>query len=171
MESEKLCRKWVGKVLHRSIHDGCSSDSGPTRKCGVAILIRKSLPVTIIKTWKDPDGRYIFAKLRIGGTHLCVGSVYAPTGAKKSFFLHLNRLLSEIGASQYLIGRDWNIVRDPVLDRTGQLDKYNAADRALLNDIMKIMALLIIGAFPIQLTLNTHLCPLLTELSPDWITF
>lgn len=100
-------------------------------------MIRKSLPVTVSKTWEDPDGRYVFVKLRIGNTHLCIGSVYAPTGAKKSFLLQLNRILSEIGASQNLLGGDWNLVRDPVLDKTGPLDKNNAADRALMSDIIE----------------------------------
>ncbi|KAJ1106315.1 hypothetical protein NDU88_003716 [Pleurodeles waltl] len=135
IESDKLRRDWVGKVLFSCCPEDQGIKGGTPRKCGVAILIRKSLPTTIIKTWNDTEGRYTFVKLKIGNTFLCVGSVYAPTGPKRSFFLQLNRILTEIGTTHYIIGGDWNLTRDAILDRTGPIDVGNNPDRALLTDI------------------------------------
>ncbi|KAJ1208846.1 hypothetical protein NDU88_004229 [Pleurodeles waltl] len=135
LESSKLKRDWVGRVAFSCRPTSQESGSNGPRKCGVAILVRKSLPVTIIKTWNDTEGRYIFAKLKLGDTVLCVGSVYAPTGPKRPFLLQLNRLLTEIGTTRYIIGGDWNLVQDAIMDRTGPVDVCNNHDRALLTDL------------------------------------
>ena len=137
LESSKLQHDWVGRVIYSSHTSPSEEGGGPSRKCGVAILLRKSLSATIIKTWSDAEGRYVFAKLKIGARVLCVGSVYAPTGIKRSFLLGLNRTITEIGASQYLIGGDWNLTRDAIMDRTGPVDSGNNADRVLLDDVIK----------------------------------
>ena len=66
-----------------------------------------------------------------------MGSIYTQLGSKHSFLLELNRILTEIGSSQCLIGGDWNQTRDAVLDRTGPIDANNNADRALLENVIK----------------------------------
>ena len=95
----------------------------------------------IVKSWTDPEGRYTFAKVKIGNRSFCIGTVYAPMGPKRPFFLQFNCLLTEIGASQYLIGGDWNLVKDAILDRTGPIDTANNADRALLGDVVLVHGL------------------------------
>ncbi|KAJ1145733.1 hypothetical protein NDU88_012017 [Pleurodeles waltl] len=81
-------------------------DSVP-RKCGVALELRKTIPLTVIKSWADSEGYYVFTTLKMGDSSLCVGSVYAPIGSKRLFFLKINCILAEIGATRCVIEGDW----------------------------------------------------------------
>ncbi|XP_078524928.1 uncharacterized protein LOC144798014 [Lissotriton helveticus] len=61
IESSKLSRDWVGKVFNSSVSKPDPTNPNSIRKCGVAILFRKSLSFTISKTWSDPEGRMVWA--------------------------------------------------------------------------------------------------------------
>ncbi|XP_078542129.1 GTPase IMAP family member 1-like [Lissotriton helveticus] len=86
---------------------------------------RSSKQTTFAEAFKQP--RNVSVKGQVSSTSS--PSLAASTDSSED-------TLCQIDASQYLIDGDWNLVRDPILDKTDQLDKANAADGAIFHDVL-----------------------------------
>src|SRR4029434_11081370 len=94
-----LRRGWVGQLFH-------SSFSSKAR--GVAILIHKSVPFSVIKEASDTNGRYVIITGKIGGHNLILANEYGPNWDAWRFLplsiLHLTTLPFSISyVKQYLL--------------------------------------------------------------------
>lgn len=108
-ESSKLCRDWVGHV---------SFSAGSTKSRGVAILINKRLQFKVRKEVKDDEGRVIIILAEIQRQTLILANIYAPNVDCPKFFVDLESKLHDMGQYPIILGRDFNIVLDNVLDRS-----------------------------------------------------
>ena len=84
----------------------------------------------------DPGGRYTFAKLKIN-YQIILGTIYTPNVNKTAFFDSLNRFLVEFGRTKVLIGGDWTLALDPIIARTGTIDRHSLLDRVHLKDLIQ----------------------------------
>uniref|UniRef100_A0A3Q2NYD6 exodeoxyribonuclease III n=1 Tax=Fundulus heteroclitus TaxID=8078 RepID=A0A3Q2NYD6_FUNHE len=107
-EHKKYLREWVGQVYFSSYS---------TNKRGVIILIHKNLPLTVVDTFKDTEGRIILIKGILNGENFLLGSVYGPNINDEDFFAVLLSQIAEMDCSNILIGGDFNCSLCPHMDR------------------------------------------------------
>ena len=82
-----------------------------TSSRGVAIIIKNTLPLSVISSFSCPLENYLL--LKVLGTPFIIGSVYGPTFTKEPGFLSkLKDDISSLGSFKFLIGGDLNMVSD-----------------------------------------------------------
>lgn len=108
-ESMKLCRDWVEHV---------SFSAGSSSSRGVAILINKCLQFRLRNEVKDEEGRLVIILADIQGQTLILANVYTPNTDHPNFFVDLESKLHDIGHYPIILGGDFNIVLDKILDRS-----------------------------------------------------
>lgn len=108
-ESEKLCRGWVSHVYY---------NAGSSQSCGVLTLINRRLQCKYIRQFKDTRGRILIVVAEIQGHMIILTNVYAPNGDEPQFFADLEAKMLQAGDYNAITGGDFNLVMDPVLDRS-----------------------------------------------------
>ena len=84
-----------------------------TSSRGVAIIIKNTLPLSVISSFSCPLENYLLLKVFILGTPFIIESVYGPTFTKEPGFLSkLKDDISSLGSFKFLIGGDLNMVSD-----------------------------------------------------------
>jgi len=126
-EHLKLCRDWVGNVFY-------SSFSSKAR--GVALLINKHLNFKLNSVEKDQNGRFLLVDCEINRNKMSLVNIYGPNYDDPLFFNNLIMKLATIGG-QCVVGGDFNLVLNPLLDRS--LPKTSSLSKAAtaLNQGMK----------------------------------
>jgi exonuclease III len=119
---------------------------GTNHSKGVAILIKNNLDHDIISSHIDTDGRYIILEMFVDGKPLIVANVYAPCSGKKEqlpFYDKFKRTLQDICIDNkpIIIGGDYNILLNPVVDRNGGNAKTNSKVLEKVNDLINSMDL------------------------------
>ena len=111
-------REWSGPVFF-------SHGSGNSRGC--CILIRDTLDFNTVKVNSDRDGRFIIVQSLIANNPITIVNLYAPNLESENvkFVKLLDETLSRNDISNLndlIIGGDWNVIRDPELDKAGGND-------------------------------------------------
>ena len=91
---------------------------GATNSRGVALLVKKTLNFTVLQTYIDPEGRYIFLKGRLNSDFFTIGTLYANSEGyreRKQFFTKI--LDYNLGDNNHLYLGDFNAVESHSLDR------------------------------------------------------
>lgn len=105
---------------------------------GVAILIKKGLPWTLLKTVSDPEGRYVLVLGTLYNKPLLIVNSYAPNVDDVSFFPKLWHAIQLMGAVDLIWGGDFNTVLSLTMDRVGLSRTHHplAADalRTIIHD-------------------------------------
>ena len=117
----KIEKSWACNIGHQ--HKIYFSH-GTSNSRGVCIIVPKKLVPYITKTSQDNEGRYIALQFHLEGKNYTVLNVYAPTQEKTveqlNYLKSIELLLEEFSDSTLIIGGDFNIIQNPILD------KYNA---------------------------------------------
>ena len=110
--STKNCEKrWRSEFGGRIIYA-----HGTNNARGVAILIKKKLPIKIKFQHCDANGRWIILETKIENVQVNLVNIYAPTSNSPDFFVQIFDELSKIGNSN-IVGGDWNMVLDLKQDK------------------------------------------------------
>uniref|UniRef100_A0A8C6S5T9 exodeoxyribonuclease III n=1 Tax=Neogobius melanostomus TaxID=47308 RepID=A0A8C6S5T9_9GOBI len=128
-EHKKYCREWVGQVFYSSY---------ATNKRGVITLIHKNLPLTVISTHKDKEGRYIFVKGVLHGENVLLGNVYAPNLQDDEFYAELLGALVDMECGNVILAGDFNCVLCPELDRLPPHSVLTKNSKALLQILSEL---------------------------------
>ena len=107
-EHLKLHRDWVGKVFF-------SSYSSKAR--GVVLLINKHLNFKLNSVEKDKNGRFLHVDCEINRNRISLVNIYGPNYDDPVFFNSLIMKLATI-EGHCIVGGDFNLVLDPLLDRS-----------------------------------------------------
>ena len=107
---------------------------GSSQSKGCMILFNKHLDADIKEITCDNSGRYIVLQCEVMGENYVFINVYAPNTENEQvlFIKEIETKLSQLNytsSNQYVIGGDWNIVRD------GQLDKFGGIQNLKLKAI------------------------------------
>uniref|UniRef100_A0A8C1P1U4 exodeoxyribonuclease III n=1 Tax=Cyprinus carpio TaxID=7962 RepID=A0A8C1P1U4_CYPCA len=123
-EHSKLRRDWVGNVFYSS------------KARGVALLINKHLNFKLNSVEKDKNGRFLFVDCEINRNKISLVNIYGPNYDDPLFFNNLIMKLATVGG-QCVVGGDFNLVLNPLLDRS--LPKTSLLSKAAtaLNQGMK----------------------------------
>ena len=85
---------------------------------GVLIMARRSLPLSIIETGGDSEGRITYIKTLFGKVKIVFVAIYAPTPFDADFFPQLTELLLEFQEFNLVIAGDFNAAMNNSIDRS-----------------------------------------------------
>lgn len=127
-DHKRLRTKWIGQIFHSKF---------PVKNRGAAIIIRKTIPFLASKIISDPRGRYVIATGKLYNKPVSLASVYAPNIDDEAFITSFFTALPNMDSHKLIIGGDFNLVLDPIIDRSSQkpsnISKSTKAIHALMN--------------------------------------
>lgn len=104
--------------LQHGLFDQVFFSSFTTSSRGVALLIKKKLPLKILDCIKDQKGRYIIIKGVLQGQNIVLMNVYFPPAHPCTFFTKLFLDLAPLlPNSMVVIGGDFNLIFNPLIDK------------------------------------------------------
>lgn len=107
-EHQNLKKQWPGQVFFSSF---------TSQSRGVVILIDKNIPFQMESVDKDKSGRYIIIRGMIALQRITLVNVYRPE-MEGADFIHNIFFKCACPIAELIIGGDFNVVLDPVLDRS-----------------------------------------------------
>lgn len=105
----RLKKRWVGDVFHSTFN---------SKARGAAILIRRGVPFVADISVLDPHGRYVMVSGRLQGIPVLFACVYGPNWDDSPFITRLFTSFPDLEGHYIIMGGDFNLVQDPVLDRS-----------------------------------------------------
>uniref|UniRef100_A0A3Q1FVW2 exodeoxyribonuclease III n=1 Tax=Acanthochromis polyacanthus TaxID=80966 RepID=A0A3Q1FVW2_9TELE len=129
----------VQRFANRQYHVAAfASVDSKTR--GSLIVLKRSLPITILEKFGTEDGRISYIKSIIAGCRIAFISVYAPNQLEPLFFTALSEILIEMHDFAIIMGADMNAVIDPVLDRSGPACHCSHSQSSLSTSLSKFIS-------------------------------
>ena len=128
----KIKKRWQGQVF---------SASYSSHARGVLILIHKTIPLHIENSIIDQRGRYIILQGTLLREKLVLVNIYGPNDDDPTFFNDLFLTLSTLQGS-FIIGGDFNVMPDPVKDKSSGVDTSHTRARKTILNFMKDLNLL-----------------------------
>ncbi len=107
-EHQNLKKQWPGQVFFSSF---------TSQSRGVAILIDKNIPFQMESVDKDKSGRYVILRGTIAMQRMTLVNIYRPE-MEGADFIHNIFFKFACPITELIIGGDFNVVLDPVLDRS-----------------------------------------------------
>ena len=80
-------------------------------------MVHKRLNLSMVKEFKDANGRIICLETVINGMQLTLCNIYAPNTENPSFFHKVNSILGNT-QEQVILAGDFNQVLDDALDKS-----------------------------------------------------
>ena len=118
IETENTWKKeWDGDIYF---------SHGTSSARGTCIFIKSHVQKEIHKIISDPNGRYIILDISIDGNRMTLASIYAPNDDSPDFFTEVRNKIESITNDDRLIGGDYNLVLDLLLDKKGGNRRTNA---------------------------------------------
>ena len=106
--------EWNGEIIF---------SHGSSQSRGVAVLIPKTLSWDIKDIITDSNGRYIILKICNDNECYVLVNVYAPTQKSEleqiNFISELQHLLKSYEGHNIMMGGDFNVILDPLIDKKG----------------------------------------------------
>jgi exonuclease III len=116
---------------------------GSTSKAGVATLIPRKLEKHVIDIKTDENGRLLLMLININNAPHVIMNVYFPTQDKpkeqKQFLLEIDGMLKGYSNYPIIIGGDFNIVLNPLLDKYNSKSDEKCSN--LANDLKEFMSM------------------------------
>ena len=124
MQETHSCKK-IEKRWRLESGDQIYFSHGETNARGVAILIRRSLKVKILRKITNKRGRFFILKCKIDSEEYLFVNVYAPDLDNPAFFTELSEQIDSLETDLKIIGGDFNLVLDLDLDKKGGMPVTN----------------------------------------------
>ena len=119
---------WRAEWGYQALFSCCSS-----RKAGVMILFNNNITFQILRTYCDPEGRFIICDMTTNGKQLTLVNLYAPNDDDPNFFTSVFENLADFQSDEVVIGGDYNLVLDVEKDKKGGLAKTHKKSLEVLN--------------------------------------
>ena len=122
-------KKWNG-LFFATCGDNCSK--------GCITMFRNSPNIQSKSVVTDVDGRYIINECVVNGKPLIVANIYAPNSDTPHFFedRSISLQIEQFSERSLIIMGDFNLVLDPMQDRSGEKD-YNVESYKVLKKIIQ----------------------------------
>lgn len=108
-EISRIKRPWMSHVFHSKFS---------MRARGAAIIVSQNIIFEPTKSIEDPNGRFVAVSGRLFDIPVILVSAYAPVWDDDKFITHLFSSFPDIDGHYPIIGGDFNLIQDPVLDRS-----------------------------------------------------
>ena len=101
---------WRGKIIFAH---------GNSKSKGTAILIRQSFACEVKTTYADSTGRFLLTEIEMNDKNLVICNVYAPNKDDPNFFDTFFSKVNNFSNANLILGGDWNLVLNDLLDKDG----------------------------------------------------
>ena len=128
--SENTISMWSAEWGYKTIFSGQASS-----KCGVAILFNNTFSFKIRKYFSDPNSRFIICDIETEQKCITLATLYAPNVDDPSFFEIVFEHLLDFECDEIIIGGDFNLVLNIVVDKKGGLSRTNSKSQEIVNDL------------------------------------
>ena len=119
--------QWGGKIYYAH---------GTSNSRGVAILLKKNVPIEVHNVDLSEEGRYIILYTTFKGHKVALVNVYAPNEDAPNFFRKVFQRIANFQAADFLvITGDMNLAIDPLVDRLGSIANNNLARDRLISEL------------------------------------
>lgn len=107
-----------------------------TQSRGVAILVRKTLPVNVWKFIKDKYGRFVLILASLHGEEFALLNVYCPPCHPLEFLMDAFAKVSDLAVESTIVGGDFNCLMNPLMDKfpSGALSLSKQSKLSLCED-------------------------------------
>lgn len=103
--------------LSNHIYQSAFHATNPASKTkGVSLLVSKHADFHLLDSLVDPDGRFIFLKGMYASKPITLANIYCPNEHHVTFFRKTCELLSSFQQGMVLLGGDFNVPLNPILD-------------------------------------------------------
>ncbi len=131
-ESLKLKQRWVGQVF---------SSPGSRGSRDVSILISKKISYKLIDMESDKEGRYLILFGILQNEKCTMVNIYAPNSAQAPFLSPITSRLAQYVNHPILMGGDFNLVKDALVDRSGHPLPADKSLSSAFNELLESLAL------------------------------
>ena len=104
--------EWGGKIIF---------PHGNSNSKRTAISIRQSFASEVKTTYADSTGRFLLTEIEINDKNLVICNVYAPNKDDPNFFDIFFTEGNNFSKANLILGGDWNLVLNDLLDKDGGL--------------------------------------------------
>ena len=101
---------WRGKIIFAQENSNSK---------GTAILITQSFACEVKTTYADSTGRFLLIEIKRNDKNLVICNVYAPNKDYPNFFDTVFTEVSNSFNANLILGGDWNLVLNDLLDKDG----------------------------------------------------
>lgn len=117
---QRIKKPWMSHVFHSKFS---------ARARGVAIIITKNILFEPTHIIEDVNGRYVIVSGLLQNLSVILISIYAPNWDDEKFFINLFAKIPNSDNHHILMGGDFNLVQDTILDRSSskQINLSNSA--------------------------------------------
>ena len=105
---------WSSEWGYSAIFSSFSSASA-----GVGILFNNNFTFKILKSFSDPEGRFITIDIHTENKTLTLVNIYAPNNDDANFFENIHNHLLSFDYGELILGGDFNLVLDVRKDESG----------------------------------------------------
>ena len=125
-------------LIRNEIDFNCVFNSFSSEKRGVAILIKKNLPLKYDVTHRDTNGNILTIKAEYDNTCFLLSCIYGPNEDEPLFFENLFNQNTLQNCHLQLIAGDFNVTLDHSIDNHAYAAPRNNRARTKLNELMEV---------------------------------
>ena len=103
-----------------------------TNSCGIGILINNNFEQQSISVKELVIGRLMVMKIEIQGINVNIINIYGPNRDDVECFYKMQQFIEENSTENFLIGGDFNVVLEPILDKENGLPNRNIKCRRVI---------------------------------------
>ena len=122
--------------LRNEIEYNCYFNSYASNSRGVAILIKKNLPIKTTPIYNDDEGNILTVLCEVDSKCFTVSAIYGPNDDKPEFFDDLFSMLLTQVTPNAITGGDMNVTLDFQIDNYAYANPRNNRARKKLNEII-----------------------------------
>ena len=127
--SENKIPVWSAEWGYKTLFSCCTSAKG-----GVAILFNNNFDLQVLRSYLDPNGRFIICDITANKKCMTIATLYAPNDDDPNFFLDFFDHLNDFQCDEIAIGGDFNLVLELYMDKKGGLAKTHTESVKTLKD-------------------------------------
>ena len=86
---------------------------------GICVLFNNNFNFLILKSFSNPEGRFVMVDIKLESKILTLVNIYAPNEDKPTFFQNVVNQLLCFDCSKIILGEDFNLVLDVQKDKKG----------------------------------------------------
>ena len=125
-EQEKT---WQNEWGYRAYYSSHTSNSR-----GVVTLVNNTFKYELHSILSDSEGRYVILDCSISGQRCVIANIYGPNEDEPLFFDMLRTKLEQFENSSFILGGDYNVVQDYILDTINIRNRNNPnAHKSVIN--------------------------------------
>ena len=111
-------------------------NSSNSQARGVDIIINRKFPIEITDSWGDEDGNILILLGSFDGDAIVFCNIYGPNSDDPNYFSNLFDRLQGFGTDYIILGGDFNVYIDPVIDSLGYNSIRTPGARRIILDAL-----------------------------------